>query len=329
VVDGQCDPVCDQRIEYGSVAVVPSVTITPIKAVGKDETAVIRVANPSNTAITLTLSPISPATGVAYFTSTNNSTRQITMTTDVEVKGITESSTFQSMRLEAKYTNSQNQVVSLGTMDFTVIKATLSLRYASSDSVSTDNIAKSNYESVVGTDNLGGPRLTLHPLWVHGIEIKAEILPSNFNEILTLQRVFNGRLHHNQTLLKNYLGCSDTSTNPFLDNDPQSNGSFGKVYDLDAPGINLQDTFSSGYILRTRTNFTQWLSVFQLHGLNPQEVRVSANIYWYQRLSVIRNTGPGTSIINDVSNDNILGTGTTNLTWNLDGFAFPPADPCP
>ena len=234
------------------------------------------------------------------------------------------------MRLEAKYTNANNQVVSLGTMDFTVIKATLSLRYGNNDSVSADNSAKSNYVSAVGTANLGGPRLTSAPIWVHGIEIVATILPNDVNDLFTLERVFNSREHGNQTLRKNYAGCPDTSSDDFLDVDPQSNGSQGKVYDLDAPGFNIPDAFSSGTIIRIRTNFTQWLSVFQNNGETPQKVRVSDNIYWFHRLSLSRNTGIGTSVINDVNNDNVLGTGETSLTWNLATvFSFPPPDPCP
>ncbi|WP_210994099.1 hypothetical protein, partial [Gordonia paraffinivorans] len=74
-------------------------------------------------------------TGEARFTSNNNTTLTITNTTNVEIKGITESSTKDNIRLKATWTNN-NRTYTLDDEDFTVISVTLSLRFSNNDTVS-------------------------------------------------------------------------------------------------------------------------------------------------------------------------------------------------
>ncbi len=334
---GYCEPFPDNRQAEAPVEVAPTVTLTTIKAVGVNETSKIRVTiqNPNNRTISLTMNPKSGGSGAAKFVGTggtNSNTRTITATGDVDISGVTASSAKNMMRLEASYIKPNNQNVILGTTDFTVLNVSLSLRYANTDTVSSDNAAKSTYQSAVGTFNLGGPRqrVGVPEFWGHGIEIVGTILPDDFDESLRLERVFNGRIHGDQNQISNYLGCADTSDPSLLDQDPQSGGSGGKIYDLDMPGIGLGSNTGAGAKLRTRTNFTQWASITQMHGATSSSVRVSGNISWFQRLSIIKNSGPGTSVLSDVANDNIVGAGSTNLTWNL-AFAQPDlnGDPCP
>jgi hypothetical protein len=334
------DPPCEACANYSIwptpsvvLSVKPTVTITAIKAVGKDHTASIRVVtnNPSNVSITLTLAPKSGTTGSAQFTSNNTSTRTITSTTNVEVKGITESSTKRSMRLEAKYTDSNSQVVSLGTMDFTVVKATLSLKL--SGTVTSDNQASSHISTQIGTTNLGGPAISTGAaanIMRTKLEIKATVLPSDWDESATLQRDrVENRTYNDQTLTVRQVGCSDTSESGFMDLDPQSGGSGGKIYDYDAPGLGHVAGNPVGTKHRTRVNFKQWLSVFQNDGAGTAEVRLSDDITWFERLSIVKDAGGNTILLNDVSGDNTLGSGTTNLTWDLSsGGGSPSTSPC-
>ena len=319
----------------GPVEVAPMVNITPIKAVGKNYNASIKfeIENSGNLPIDLKLEPDAGASGSAVFTNTNSNTRQIFQSSDVEIKGTMQSSTSVSMNLKASYKKSNNEIVELTSIKFTVISVTLSLRYGDGDPISGDNLASGTYQSVLGRGTLGGPFFsngTGLNLWRHGIEIKGTISPSDFAEFVVLRReITESRSYDDQTIKSRIIGCPDTSLNSFLDQDPQSSPSQGIVYDLDAPGINITSG-PQGSILRRRTNWKQWASVFQMNGNNPEYVRVSDDINWYQRLSIILTMNLITQPINDVSGDNTIGAGTTALTWNFSGrttFQFP--SPCP
>ncbi len=149
---------------------------------------------------------------------------------------------------------------------------------------------------------------------------------------MTLEReIIENRSFNDQTITSLLRQCPDTSSLSLLDVDPQSNGSQGKVYDLDAPGINSNPASPIDTINRRRTNFRQWGTVFQMQGTNAAAVRVSDDINWYQRIS-IKKTGQNTSvIINDVANDNIISAGTTPLTWDLgsNSGTLPSPSACP
>ncbi|HEX9927875.1 MAG TPA: hypothetical protein VGB02_04930, partial [Pyrinomonadaceae bacterium] len=67
----------------------------------------------------------------------------------MEIKGITESSTKDNMEFKATYTKPNNQIVTLDTEDFSVIWVTLTLK--TSGQISSDNAARSTYNSVLGT----------------------------------------------------------------------------------------------------------------------------------------------------------------------------------
>jgi hypothetical protein len=90
--------------------------------------------------------------------------------------------------------------------------------------------------------------------------------------------------------------------------DPQPNGF---VYDADGPSLGQTPAPPDGTILRRRTNFFQF--AFIANGLTA---RLSANLNWYNRISIIF-TGGAAQLSNDITGDNVSGTGTTNLSWNL------------
>jgi hypothetical protein len=288
------------------VPVSPTVTFGTLHAVGKDQTASIQVTlnpSPSSVSVTLTLAATS-GTGSAVFTSNNSSTLVISQSGPVEIKGITESSTAGNIQLEAK-ANEQ----SLGTVDFTVLLVTLTLR--TSGSVSTDNSASSTYASLLGTTSLGAfmSSGTGNHIRRNGVEIVATASPSNYTGSITINREVVATKNYNDMTLTGSAGpFADTSDASLRDDDPLSGGSSGKVYDLDAPGIGSIASTPLNTILRRRTNFRQWATV----GGN----RVSTDLTWFQRISIIK-TSSGDQLNNDLSGDNTVGTGATNLTWNF------------
>jgi hypothetical protein len=193
----QCEytPVSMQEQAYVDVLAKPSANIDSFDAVGVNSsntdfsaTVKITVDNPNNLPITLTLAANSGTTGVAYFSDTNSPTKTIFQTTNVQIKGITESSTSGNMRLKATY-NKNGDDVSLDSEDFTVISVELSLKYT--DQVSSDNSKRNNYNTRLGTYDLGGPFLSFGNAatkWRIGIEIKGSVLPSNFSKKLVFNR---------------------------------------------------------------------------------------------------------------------------------------------
>ena len=100
-------------------------------------------------------------------------------------------------------------------------------------------------------------------------------------------------------------GTVDTSNPQFQDTDPQSGGSGGKAYDLDAPGISRR----CSQVGRIRYNFAESAQL-------PDGTHVSNEVDFYVRVSC--NWGSaGNSFRNEFSGDNVLGLGTTATTWNL------------
>ena len=309
----------------GNCNLTPTVTITPIKAVGKDHTAKVWVRIDNNlprAPITLVLNHTSGTTGSAQFTSSNSNTRTITATGDVEIKGITESSTKRAMEMTATYTDANGNPVPVATpMDFTVVKATLSI--ATSGSVSSDNVASANILSNAGTLTLGGPSINSGAaahLMRHYLEIKAVILPADWDENVTLEtKIVEYRMYDGQTLIQRAVNCDDTSSDTFLDTDPSPNGN---VYDYDAPGFLVPSSEPDGTVWRRRTNFRQWLSVFQAGASGtPIAVTLTDDITWYQSLSVTKVSSSSQVVNTSVTNDNRNTTGSTPLDWNLVGTA--------
>jgi hypothetical protein len=222
-----------------TVQTTPRATIDLIDAVGKDNTAKIDIyVLPTNnsTPITLTLSP-STGTGQAIFTSNNSTTLTITNTTSVEIKGITESSTRDNLRLEAKANNR-----SLDTEDLTVLSVILSLRFGDNDDISSDNDAKNDHIAATGRSKLGGPFFvtgTGKKVWGHSIEIVGTVLPNNYlGEIILQREVVESALYQGSMLITSLAcennsfptPCVDTSLINFRDDtiSPQ-----GHIFDLD------------------------------------------------------------------------------------------------
>lgn len=293
----------------GCCADVVSVTIGEFPGVGKDQTADVQITlspSPIQGSITLQLSSTS-GSGVAKFDANGTTTLNISQTTTVTIRGKTESSTADNMKLDAMATGGQ----SLGFTTFTVVKVDLSLR--TTGTASTDNSASTNYSGCIGSTNLGTLLVSggCTHIWSTGVEVIGTVTPSNFAGVITLHRlIVDKRSYDDMTLIDSQSNAPDDSDPTFRDDDPQSGGSSGKIYDLDAPGTGSTSQTPINGIRRRRVNYRQWAT------LGNSGAKVSSDFTWYTRVSIIK-TSNGDQLRTDVTGDNVAGAGTTNLTWNL------------
>ena len=132
------------------------------------------------------------------------------------------------------------------------------------------------------------------------------VAPNTYSGNIILHRyILGGAYYKYSTNLSTITGRDDTSDPALRDDNPQSGGSGGKVYDLDAPGYQPPDVNE----YRVRLNFYAWAAL-------PDGTRVSPYLNYYVRLSCAW-TGTQFVFRNDVSNDNQIGLGTTLTSWNL------------
>lgn len=295
----------------------PSVTLSNLSVVPRFASIPVTVTiSPTGIPIRLQLSKLGATTAAAQF---SGGVLQLTVsqTTTVNVQGVFQSSLLDDIKLEAIQV-STGQV--LATRFFTVIWVTISMRNSSSQQVSTDNSARGNYNSLLGTTSLGlfFSSGVAAQLWRHGVEIIGTVAPSSFGTttplttIILQRQVVATRRYNGSTLTGSAGPFADTSDSSLRDDLPQSGGSNGKVYDLDAPAFGSSSTAAQGVILRRRTNFVQWATI----SINGTTYPVSGEFLWFQRITV-QKTATGDVIVTDVPGDNVTGVGQTKLTWNL------------
>jgi hypothetical protein len=218
--------------------------------------------------------------------------------------------TFQH-NLDGPYCDTSSEVTA-PTAPVGIFSVVLALR--SFGSVSTDNTALSTYSSTYGTTSLGGffSMGTGDNVWREGVEITGTVIPSSFTGAVVIHRkIIALRLYidNDSTPYQTLINQDDTSLAEFRDADPQSGGSAGRVYDVDAPGLGTGSGAPVGSIVRIRVNFYQYTTA---GGITlPQ-----STLYWYLRQSIIK-TSSGDQLLNDISGDNTVGIGSTALTWNL------------
>jgi hypothetical protein len=291
-----------------------TVNLDDITAVPKNGEVTVNVGiTPidNNTPVTLTLEKDPGTTGSATFDD-GTTTRQVTRTGTINIKGLTESSTRDNISLSA---------TAMGTnrakMKFSVLWVTLSLRFGRNLEVSDDNGAKQAYINRLGDSHLGTFQDNSSiPLWGTAVEIVGQVAPSNFEGTVKLKRnVLAARRYRDKVLSEREGEHPDDS--PFLfDYDPQSGMSNGKVYDLDSPGVGMQHEpkFPVGTIIRNRVNFKEW-AVFD-------GMKVSDDLPWFSRVSIVKNAQgmdvlESNFLVTQYHTDHIAGVGTTPLTWNL------------
>jgi hypothetical protein len=293
------------------VVAKPKVKIGDLTAVVKNDTATVNVKMSTNapTDVTLTLLTRS-GTGAAEFASNSSTTMTINATTDVVIKGVTESNTRDNIRLQATRADGKK----LDDEDFSVLWVTLQLRTAGS--VSDDNSAKNAIKSAMGTLTLGTLRstgTTAAKIWRNTVEIMGTVSPSNFKGKIKMprDRILSQYYYNNVLQLTRPAGLDDLPGADVLrDFDPKPKG---HVFDFDGPGIGFDGVVSAtGDTRRQRVNFNQY-ATYEEKG---QTKKASADLQWYARISIIK-TAAGDALATDVAGDNQAAQGSTPLTWNL------------
>jgi len=176
--------------------VMLSILRVRLDAVRKDMTAHIQVTvspNPSPEGVTLHLRTRT-GTDSALFAANNSSNLYITTSTDVEIKGISQSSTANNIRLEALV-----EGVGVNARDFTVLFVTFAFRNSQSQTVSSTNSGANDYLLKVGTLGLVTrlSRGTLNNYWGTGVELVGAVSPTNYTGIVTLRRTMDAKCTYN------------------------------------------------------------------------------------------------------------------------------------
>jgi IPT/TIG domain/Abnormal spindle-like microcephaly-assoc'd, ASPM-SPD-2-Hydin len=198
---------------------------------------------------------------------------------------------------------------SQGKIDHVRKTVSAKLTQRTSDTVSSDDSALGTYNNAVGTTSLGPIILTGTAGLGCGIgmEMIGTITPSSYTGTVTLHRqIVNRRSYAGSTPTASVTDTDDTSEPDFRDDNPQSGGSAGKVYDLDAAG---PGSYTDSITHRYRANFYEWAAL-------PDGTRISPYYNYYVRISC-KHTSSGYQFVNDVAGDNQIAVGETSTTWNL------------
>lgn len=296
------------------VVAKPKIKIAPLTAVIKSDTATVNVKMSTNAPTDVTLTLLTKTgTGEAHFDSNNTTTMTINATTDVVIRGITESSKRDNIRLQANRADGKK----LDDEDFTVLWVTMEIR-SGPGLISKDNGARSNIGKVQGTGTPvtgthyhTGSLAAIGKFWGNAVEIVGTVYPSDFDKKIKLVR---WRIQSNyyygaaNTLETGNGGGAkdDTSPDVLRDDKPKPNG---KVYDYDAPGLGtLPAGAAVGTTRRQRANFREYATF--------EGKTASDELHWFSRISIIKTAGQD-QLATDVANDNMAGQGATALTWNL------------
>lgn len=189
-----------------------------------------------------------------------------------------------------------------------VVSASISQR--TSGTVSADNAASGAYKTAEGTLSLGAIIGTGSPVQgcFVGNEVIGAIIPSSYTGNIIMHRwILSDANYTDQVKTASTSNEDDPSPPSLRDDDPQSGGSAGKIYDLDAPGLGINQ--ADGITYRYRGNFYAYAAL-------PDGTRISAYYNYYVRVSCKR-TSSGYQFDNSLSGDNRIAAGTTLTTWNF------------
>ncbi len=199
----------------------------------------------------------------------------------------------------------------------------LSIR--TSGSVYPDNSGLQAYQTNEGTSSLGvfhfaGIKQDQSDRgWRTGVEIDGFVLPTFYTGTIYIKRkIVEAVVYDHCTYLSGSHQVDVDDTTPlgsnFMDYNPQSGGSHGYVYDLDAPWLGFTDAAPAGSLRRKRVNFKQWAVIVDAQSI---EHTVSGYLYWFSRLSVYKNGDGTTSLEASFAGDNKAGQPSTNLSCSL------------
>jgi hypothetical protein len=304
----------------------------PLIGIANQQTESVRISsnevpNPStNFAVRLTLQTLEGTSGSATF---GDGTTDMTVTPSanqpifVQIRGVSPSSTADNIRIIAKV----NGAIA-GSHPFSVVSVAVSI--AASGTIADDNTAKDDYLSQFTPSNpdVGTPNFTglgafatdkLFSCGV-GVQFTGSLTPSNYAGKVVLRRTLLKAFVYDGADGSVFVSCpsakcptNDTSPDQSRDDSPQSSGSNGKVYDLDAPGpVNV---FPSGTLRRFRGDFSEYAVLDNANN----NVVASAQLPWFARVSCMTDDNDPRliSLISDVAGDNSGGQGTTALTVSL------------
>ena len=161
-----------------------------------------------------------------------------------------------------------------------------------------------------------------------GVELVGAVTPSNYTGTVSLRRsIVSGAYYQGSTQCCGSPAApgDDTSFAAMMDSDPQSGGSAGKVYDLDAPGTPAPFSISQGQspVRRFRQNFVEYAVVGAAsHDLGKDSSNKKASKdfpFWVAVSCTWDASGDNPILATDLSanGDNKAGTGTTKTSWNL------------
>ncbi len=239
------------------------------------------------------------------------------------ISGETESQSMRDAVIRTKEDDSSGDVV--GQVPTTVLWVTLSRKDQATDTVSNDNSARQAYHNWASPNTYAlGPRRYSDDRIGWGMEYKGDVHPSDFTEEVKLERDMHIRYYRDTTngttlYAPNPAWTSNFGTPPPANDtgpDWARDDTPPEIYDFDAAGI-PSNAAPQGTIWRFRSNWRE-LASFDYGG--GTVVRCSDNLEYYIRMSY-RQVSAGTTDdwqpLNNVTNDNQTGNGTTNVTWDL------------
>jgi hypothetical protein len=269
-----------------------------------------------------------PGGGTATFAD-GTTTTTITSSQTVTVQGVTPSSQAGDVQLVA--VPAADPGVLLAEVQASAVSVTISLK--SSGPPASDDGKGTTF--LQGAKALGPGVDTEPPVpgasksCAVGVELVGAVTPSDYTGTVSLRRsIVNGAYYQGSTACCGSPATpgDDTSFAAMMDSDPQSGGSAGKVYDLDAPGIAAPFSIPQGQsaILRYRTNFVEYAVLGAAsHELGAKSSTKKASTkdfpFWVAVSCTWDASGDNQVLATDLSGngDNSAGTGTTNTTWNL------------
>lgn len=238
--------------------------------------------------------------------------------------------------------------VASDSVTFTVLWVDVSAHFSSTDHISADNAGRPQYVAQASSDALGGPQLyslrTGPERFGFGVEYRgavhpSDFKPSEFGAYTILGRdgdsrtyndgtgpVGNGqnpeRVDHFNAKIPEGSDWDFTNgyaSNGIRDDDPQSGGSHGVLYDWDDAGVSCVGGPPVGTVRRQRFNVHEFASLKPAYG----DPVLCSNVYeCYIALSMQHSAAGDANWVPyvqpGVSGDNVMNTGQLpNLTWDL------------
>ena len=242
------------------------------------------------------------------FNGTDNRFSNSTLPMNLWVKGVTASEEMRDVPLDL---SAEGLAACKDTVKFTVLWVDVDKR--TTGNVSEDNAGKVAYIDATGADGFGFRIYNFSGAL--GVEFVGTVHPSNFDQDIVFRRKFLGSMEYTNGILRSSdpTETMDTSDPAIRDDAPQSGGSGGKIYDLDAPGVLILAEMPGDTDAR-RANFKQW-ATYTIGGV---DVRCTLECPWYLRINVRMKPDSTFDIYSSVEGDNKIDFGTTSLEYNLE-----------